>query len=383
MSMTDQMPNSLLAHGAEQLSLVTVDAYNAELRSSEGFVGDRASKRAFVAIIDDWRERVRQSGDDPFGDTPTTDISKKQFDKVMAQGDAEAAGIIQGAIEEFSQEFAQVIRRFLRLKHWKGVQRIAVGGGLRQSRIGELAIGRTAVILKAEGFDVELKPIHYEPDHAGLVGSVQLLPSWILSGHNSILAVDIGGSNIRTGIVELNNRKKPDYSEASVGRFELWRHAEDKPGREDAVARLIDMLNDLIKRAAKDDLKLAPFIGIGCPGVIEADGTIDRGGQNLPGNWEAKSFNLPALLKEAIPKIGDHETLIVMHNDAVVQGLSEVPFMQDVEHWGVLTIGTGLGNACYTNREAAAEEKPAKAEKSEKPEKSDKSDKSEKREKKG
>jgi hypothetical protein len=24
--------------------------------------------------------------------------------------------------------------------------------------------------------------------------------------------------------------------------------------------------------------------------------------------------------------------------------------MQDVERWGVLTIGTGLGNACFTNR---------------------------------
>ncbi|TMJ60220.1 MAG: ROK family protein, partial [Alphaproteobacteria bacterium] len=34
----------------------------------------------------------------------------------------------------------------------------------------------------------------------------------------------------------------------------------------------------------------------------------------------------------------------------VVQGLSEVPFMQDVERWGVLTIGTGLGNARFTNR---------------------------------
>jgi hypothetical protein len=39
-----------------------------------------------------------------------------------------------------------------------------------------------------------------------------------------------------------------------------------------------------------------------------------------------------------------------MHNDGVAQGLSEVPFMQDVEHWGVLTIGTGLGNARFTNR---------------------------------
>ena len=39
-----------------------------------------------------------------------------------------------------------------------------------------------------------------------------------------------------------------------------------------------------------------------------------------------------------------------MHNDGVVQGLSEMPFMQDYKRWGVLTIGTGLGNARFTNR---------------------------------
>jgi hypothetical protein len=51
-----------------------------------------------------------------------------------------------------------------------------------------------------------------------------------------------------------------------------------------------------------------------------------------------------------IPTIGEHETSVVLHNDAVVQGLSEIPFMQDVSRWGILTIGTGLGNARFTNR---------------------------------
>src|SRR6185295_14255162 len=55
--------------------------------------------------------------------------------------------------------------------------------------------------------------------------------------------------------------------------------------------------------------------------------------------------NLPASLIEGIPQIGDHDTAVVMHNDGVAQGLAEVPFMQDVERWGVLTIGTGLGIA--------------------------------------
>ena len=346
---TDTAP-ALLSHGGKVLSMVTVDAYNAEMRSAEGFVGDRASRRAFQAILDEWRERVSRTGDDPLGDKPSEEISKKQLDKLLAEGDAEAAGVVHAAIEEFAQEFAQVIRRFLKLKDWKGTEAIVVGGGLRQSRIGELAIGRTSVLLKADGHDIALKPIRYDADHAGLVGCIQLVPSWILSGHDGILAIDIGGSNIRAGIVELRRKKAEDYSQAVVNHFELWRHNEDQPEREDAVQRLVDMLKGLIKRAEKENANLAPFIGIGCPGVILPDGCIERGAQNLPGNWEHKSFNLPQRLREAIPKIGDHETVIVMHNDAVVQGLSEVPWMRDFEHWGVLTIGTGLGNARFTNR---------------------------------
>jgi hypothetical protein len=45
---------------------------------------------------------------------------------------------------------------------------------------------------------------------------------------------------------------------------------------------------------------------------------------------------------------------VVVHNDAVMQGLSETPAMQDVERWGVLTIGTGLGNARFTNSARSA-----------------------------
>lgn len=346
-------PPPLLAHGSDQLSSVVVDAYNAEMRSADGFVGDRASKRAFQSILDDWRERVSKSGEDPLGDAPSEQLSKKQLDKLLIEGDAEAAGVVQAAIDEFSQELAAVIRRFLRLKDWKGTERIVIGGGMRQSRVGELAIGRAAVILKAAGSDVTLHPISNEPDHAGLIGCAHLVPPWMLAGHDSILAVDIGGSNIRSGIVELHNKKKPDLSDARVSNFELWRHREEEPKRDDAVERLITMLKAHVRAAGKEELKLAPFIGIGCPGVIRADGSIERGGQNLPGNWEVKSFNLPALLREAIPKIADHDTVVVMHNDAVVQGLSELPHMTDVSHWGVLTIGTGLGNARFTNRKVA------------------------------
>lgn len=57
------------------------------------------------------------------------------------------------------------------------------------------------------------------------------------------------------------------------------------------------------------------------------------------------------MLHDAIPEIGEHETTILMHNDAVVQGLSEASFMRDVDVWAAFTIGTGLGNTLYKNRE--------------------------------
>jgi predicted NBD/HSP70 family sugar kinase len=356
--MSNKTPEAptLIAHGAARLPAVDVDSYNAELRDAGGFIGDRASNRAFRAILDDYRERISHHGEDPLGDTPSDEISKKKIDKVLVEGDPEAAGVVHGVIEEFSQEFATVIRRFLRVKGWRGTQRIVVGGGLRESRAGELAIGRTAVILKAEGREVELKPIRHHPDEAGLLGTLQLAPSWIFQGHDAIAAVDIGGSNIRVGIIETRLKDAPDLSKAKVWGFELWRHAEDKPKRDEAVERLADMLRELIKRAESKNLRIAPFIGIGCPGLIREDGSIKRGGQNLPGNWQSKNFNLPHRLRELIPSIDAHETAVVMHNDAVVQGLSEVPFMGDVERWGVLTIGTGLGNARFTNRPPAPRE---------------------------
>lgn len=338
-------------HGASQLSAVDVAAYNAELRDSEGFIGDRASNRAFRAILEDLREKLRLVGDDPLGETASEEISKKALDKILLEGTPEAAGLVHGAIEGFAAELATVTGRFLRLKDWKNVQRIVVGGGLRASRVGELAIGRASVILKGNGHAVDLIPTRHRPDHAGLIGTVHLAPSWIFTGFDSVLAVDIGGSNIRVGTVELATKKAPDLSQCRVTATELWRHIEDKPRRDEAVARLVSMLGDLVKRAHKEGVSLAPFIGIGCPGVIDADGSIEKGAQNLPGNWESARFNLPEQLRQDMPRIGQHSMHVVMHNDAVVQGLSELPFMIDVEHWGVLTIGTGLGNACFANRE--------------------------------
>ncbi|WP_407177940.1 ROK family protein [Bradyrhizobium sp. STM 3562] len=337
-------------HGATRLPAVEVDSFNVELKDEDGFVGDRATKGALRSILERWRKPLRRSGEDPFGKESSEEISKKTLDDMLVGDDTEASAIVHSAIEEFAQELAYVTRRLLKTKAWARTERIVVGGGLRASRLGELAIARTDIILKSEGFKVDLLPIRHDPDDAGLIGALHLAPSWIFEAHDSILAVDIGGTNIRCGVVETRANKAPDLSKACVWESEIWRHADDEPSREAAVKGLTKMLKDLIAAAEAEGLKLAPFIGIACPGVINEDGSIEKGAQNLPGNWESPKFNLPISLAEGIPTIGDHDTTVLMHNDGVVQGLSEVPFMQDVEHWGVLTIGTGLGNARFTNR---------------------------------
>ncbi|MCZ7594105.1 MAG: ROK family protein [Hyphomicrobium sp.] len=340
----------LNAHGATRLPSVEVDSYNLEIKDSDGFVGDKASRGAFHAMLEKWREPLRKLGADPLGEKSSEQLSKKQLDKLLTEGHPEAGGIIHSAVEEFAQTLASVVKRFLKAASWRDTEAIVIGGGFRGSRVGELAVGRTEVLLKAADHKLELELIRHHPDEAGLIGTAHLAPSWMLEGFDGILAVDIGGTNIRVGIVETKLKKAKDLSKAAVFASDLWRHGDEKTRRSEAVERLIEMLEEHITLADKEGLKLAPVVGIGCPGRIREDGSIETGAQNLPGNWESSRFNLSDCIREKIPLIEGHETQVVIHNDAVVQGLSELPEMRDYDHWGALTIGTGLGNARFTNR---------------------------------
>jgi hypothetical protein len=342
-------PTHNLPRGARELRSVHVDDYNVELRENGSFLGDRANKKAFQATMDRGRRTLGEA--DPLREIPTQELYKQkpELEKILLRGDPLAAGVLIGAIEEFSQSLCGVVERFLQLPAWRHTQRIVIGGGFREGRIGELVVGRTAVLLKVAGKRLELFPIRHHPDAAGLLGSIELAPERALTGFDGILAVDIGGTNIRAGIVELASGP----ASAKVWKWERWRHADEKPERDEAVEALIGMLRKLIAAAEAERLRLAAFIGIACPGVIRPDGRIERGAQNLPGDWEAEDFNLPERIVRAIPRIDGEDTTVVMHNDAVVQGPSEAPFMRDVVRWGIYTIGTGLGNAHFTNRKGA------------------------------
>src|SRR3982075_1240684 len=242
-------------HGATRLPSVDVDSYNIELKDDDGFLGDRASKGAFRKILDSLRKPLKKNGEDPLGSKSAEAIGKTALDEALVGDDIHAAALVHGAIEQFAQEFAYVTRRFLRTKAWADTERIVVGGGFRQSRVGDLAIARTGIILKAEKLNVDLLPIRFDPDEAGLIGCLHLAPSWIFEAHDSILAVDIGGTNIRCGVVETRAKKAPDLSKAEVWTFELWRHADDEPTREAAVKRLAKMLKELMSACRPASLK--------------------------------------------------------------------------------------------------------------------------------
>jgi hypothetical protein len=338
--------------GASKLPLVNVDTHSSELREGGALLGDRASRRAFRVLLEDWRERIRDIVEhDPFA-TVEGKLSKKRLDRIFATGPSLSLGVLHTAIEEFGVELSEVTLRFLELDEWRGTERIVVGGGLSGSRIGKVMIGRAAVLLKSAGHPITMDPIRYDPDEAALIGAPSLVPSRALRGAEAMLAVDIGGSNIRAGLVLLRHG---DGSAGVTGRkvqkLQRWRYANEKrrPTRGQAVGRLIDMLEKLAAGAKKQKLRLSPLIVVACPGNILPDGAIERGAQNLPGNWESRTFNLARLISRAIPRIGGRSAHVIMHNDAVVQGLAEAPFMRDVRRWGVLTIGTGLGNARFTN----------------------------------
>jgi hypothetical protein len=327
-----------------------LDAYSLDLPEEGGQFGDRASHQAFDAILAKWRRKARRGpGGDPFGPEPESPVERDTLDEALTGGAPEAAGIVQGALEDYAGALAAVVRRFLLLPQWHGTQRVLVGGGLRSARIGEVAVGRAAVLLRAEGLGVRLAPIRHDPDEAGLIGAARLVPTPVLRDCDAVLTADLGGTSFRAGVVLPRLGVAPELAAAGVWRSQGWRHADEDVDRPTAIGRLAGMLGDLAGEAAAAGLSLAPYVAVGVPGAIDAEGRIQRGAENLPGDWHDPEFRLASALSRLVPLEGGGHPAVLLHNDAVCQGLSEGPFLRDVARWGVLTVGTGLGNARFTN----------------------------------
>src|ERR1700733_9746898 len=94
----------LPTHGASVLPSVTVESYNVEIEDEDGFIGDKASKGAFWEILDRLREPLKERGEDPLGDKPSAEVGKRKLAAMLSTGEPEAAGLVQGATEEFARQ---------------------------------------------------------------------------------------------------------------------------------------------------------------------------------------------------------------------------------------------------------------------------------------
>jgi hypothetical protein len=336
-----------LEHGARLFDGVRITGYSLELQDGDGFVGDKASQSAFREILSDLTEHVRAANSPAFDELDIANASHEQLDRLALGHDSTVSQTIMVAVADFATSLADVIDRFRAQTSWRDVQRIALGGGFKESAVGRLAIRQASHLLAQRGRPIGLRTVHFEADDAGLVGWANMLPHGVAESGDAFLAIDIGGTNVRCGVVQLGPKLR-------VSMRDKWKHSEDGAQQTDLVEGIVAMLRRMIEQAASKQVMLAPFIGIACPGVVSADGSILRGAQNLPGDWNDASFHLPRRLTENIPTVRDRPTLALLHNDAVAQGMSELPFMSDVRRWAILTIGTGLGNASFENVAAPA-----------------------------
>ena len=82
---------------------------------------------------------------------------------MLTEGEPEAAGMVQSAVEEFAQQLAQVIRRFLRLKAWRDTECLVIGGGFSGKPRRRAGGRRAGLLLKADDIPVDLELIRTIP----------------------------------------------------------------------------------------------------------------------------------------------------------------------------------------------------------------------------
>ena len=156
--MTDQTTMTLPdlpVHGGARLPAVEVDSYNLEIKDDEGFLGDRATKGAFREILENWRKPLRKNGERSVRRGSQRRASaKKRSTACWPKASRKPPAWCKARSRSSPRSLRWSSAAYLKLKAWRDTERIVIGGGFRASRVGELAIGRAGVILKAEDIDV-------------------------------------------------------------------------------------------------------------------------------------------------------------------------------------------------------------------------------------
>lgn len=146
------------------------------------------------------------------------------------------------------------------------------------------------------------------------------------------IGLDIGGTNIRAGIVSEKGTK--------IGTFRSIPTCAHSP-RETIISNIVELIRSVCNQVDADEIA---GIGIGCTGPLDNENGIILDVANLP---TLKYFNL----KEAITK--NFNTRFVLDNDANTYILGEAIYGAGKDAEAVLgfTLGTGLGSAFVLSKQ--------------------------------
>jgi len=136
-----------------------------------------------------------------------------------------------------------------------------------------------------------------------------------------IIAIDLGGTNLRVGLVENNKIKNLIQNKTPKEKTEL-------------LILLKKSISELIQ---KEGIKEIKGIGMGCPGPLEKG--IIKNTPNLP----LKNFNLKKFLKK------EFNLPIEIENDANCVALAEAKLGCKKNNFFILTLGTGIGGGIILN----------------------------------
>lgn len=142
--------------------------------------------------------------------------------------------------------------------------------------------------------------------------------------------IDLGGTNIKAGLID-GNQKIVAQTSAPTGA--------ERPA-EEVIADMAGLVKQLMETLKIDESALAG-IGVGSPGLVDADAGIVRYSNNI--SWE----NV-ALVRE----LGNYFSCeIRISNDANCAALGEVKAgaAKDVSNAILLTLGTGVGGGIILN----------------------------------
>ncbi len=139
-----------------------------------------------------------------------------------------------------------------------------------------------------------------------------------------ILGIDIGGTNIRAGLVENNELKKVETS-----------MTQNDAGQD-------EILNDLLNMIGKFDIIEIDGIGVGVPSVVDVEKGIVYDVQNIP-SW--KEVHLKKILETRF------NVPVYINNDANCFAVGEKYFGKAKPFKDIigLIIGTGLGAGVIIN----------------------------------